>query len=111
MTATERAAKVACPKCGSRKGEPCTYLPLPDARPFPARGEAERRRIRQQLVGSPTRRFHTERFQAASARPRPRLPAVVPQPRSEAIAAVRRYDVEEYTVMQSWLRENVGILL
>lgn len=61
-TKTERAMLVDCTECGAVAGSPCVFIPLKTL-PYEALSPARRARI--DATGTPTKRSHNARFNAA----------------------------------------------
>lgn len=108
------AYRVACPECGAKKNDPCTYMwpksVNPDADPL---WHTAGVRAMIARVGQPTTQPHNGRRRAA---PRPRVYRVAarPTPRVDTVQwyvalAQREFDRREYWALHAWLRQHAQI--
>jgi hypothetical protein len=99
---------VHCPKCGAKKGKPCTYMPLSAAKTMGWMSPNLRRRLDR--VGTPTQRPHVERIHSygnqVGQQYRERRLTYRPVPADTAAAAValRELDRREAVYLTAWLR-------
>jgi hypothetical protein len=106
------ALTVKCPKCHREPGEPCVYVDRSLTLKNPRTLEAAKR---QELAGTPTKRPHAERGDAARKlrtyeSPRPGRRSIRPEPEILKIQqAHRAWDLAEFQQLQSWLRQYGSI--
>jgi hypothetical protein len=99
---------VTCPKCGARKGDPCTYVSLAGSSPSPWASATHKAKMAR--VGTPTKRTHIERgfalHHAIGRRFRDCRLGLRPVPIEVAAAArsIRELDRREAVQLAAWFR-------
>ena len=110
MGQEEEAISVSCPKCGAKRGEPCTYIPLVEDGRYVTSNKI---RARMAIVGTPTKRPHNDRMNRLTdvqraRRRRQRLQTGIASTPA-ALFALRDFDRREHERLKAWLKENWSI--
>jgi hypothetical protein len=116
----EDAYDEACPDCGAEPGARCTYLPLKNIDMDFLHYRSPKIQARAALTGTPTKRPHNGRLNAAwrrrdlrlarerrKARERPIIPAG--RDAREAALAMVEFDRREYLQLVIWFKHHGGI--
>ncbi len=114
---------VACPECEAQPWNPCVYLPVRGVDPEFAHYRSAKVRARIALTGSPTKRPHNARINAARdwsyrQAEKARRKALMAAGRAAEASPLRRqiarieaeYDRREYEQLRSWLAQFGGVL-
>ncbi len=114
---------VACPDCKAKAQEPCLYLPLKGVDPDFVHYRSALVRQRAALTGTPTKRPHLGRIDAARQRAFRQMVAarrreLIQQGRAAEASPLRReiarieaeFDRREYEQLRGWLGRFGGIL-
>jgi hypothetical protein len=114
----EMLLAVGCPKCEVPAGTWCVYAPLLDEFGEVAQTHSRQRTARQALTGTPTKKCHNERYNAARlARYRRRMRHTldaVAKPSAEMTASLngaREFERREREELRAWLSDHWRLLV